>query len=430
VTDRQNIDRGQNAVRTWDGRWVADRLDVRLQTAPTSPRDLTDLVGLALRRNPKRAHLLVSNVLGKHLPTDPADIHGAGHDLGRVVAEHLDAEPVVLGFAETATALGHLVADELGADYLHSTRRAVPGVAAALGFEEEHSHATGHLLLPEDPGLLHRPRPIVLVDDEISTGRTALNTIAALHRHAPHPHYVVAALVDVRDAADRNRFAGTADTLGVRIDAVSLASGQIALPADLGVRAAAIVGTITEQCPAAGPVLAERFAVPWPHGIRDGGRHGFTAADRAAAAPAADATARALHPALHGTRVHVLGFEELMYAPLLIAHALAEHVPTVRFSTTTRSPVLAVDADGYPIRTRLAFPAHDDPSDGPGERFAYSVAPAAGHEPFSDVVLVLDDAADTPALRAPNGLLAQLGALGSRIHVITLPSYRPAPVGA
>ncbi len=46
----------------------------------------------------------------------------------------------------------------------------------------------------------------------------------------------------------------------------------------------------------------------------------------------------------------------------------------MRFSTTTRSPVLAVDDPGYAIRTRLAFPAHDDPADGPGERYAYNVA--------------------------------------------------------
>ena len=38
-------------------------------------------------------------------------------------------DALVLGFAETATALGHCVAEALGgADYLHSTRRPVPGV--------------------------------------------------------------------------------------------------------------------------------------------------------------------------------------------------------------------------------------------------------------------------------------------------------------
>ena len=44
-----------------------------------------------------------------------------------------------------------------------------------------------------------RPRPLVLVDDELTTGRTALNTIAALHAAAPRDRYVLATLVDLRE---------------------------------------------------------------------------------------------------------------------------------------------------------------------------------------------------------------------------------------
>ncbi|NUR43225.1 MAG: hypothetical protein HOV73_24405, partial [Streptomyces sp.] len=40
----------------WSGTWVAERLGVAL----VGDESLTDLLGLALRRNPKRAHLLVS----------------------------------------------------------------------------------------------------------------------------------------------------------------------------------------------------------------------------------------------------------------------------------------------------------------------------------------------------------------------------------
>ena len=207
-----------------------DRLGVRVHGAAAP------LLGLALRRNPKRAQLLVSRVLGKHIPTDPRLVRGAGLLLGRLVADALADRPrrplptallrravdgdrdaaaalprdaiddvtdfdgaLVLGFAETATALGHCVAEGLGgAPYLHSTRRPVPGVATAGGFTEEHSHATEHLLLPHDPALLTDGRPLVLVDDELSTGRTVLNTITALHRVAPRKRYGVAALVDVR----------------------------------------------------------------------------------------------------------------------------------------------------------------------------------------------------------------------------------------
>ena len=50
---------------------------------------LGDLFDLALRVNPKRPHLLVSTVLGKHVPTDPRVVLGAGLLLGARVAEAL-----------------------------------------------------------------------------------------------------------------------------------------------------------------------------------------------------------------------------------------------------------------------------------------------------------------------------------------------------
>lgn len=99
----------------------------------------------------------------------------------------------------------------------------------------------------------------------------------------------------------------------------------------------------------------------------------------------------------------------------------------MRYSTTTRSPVLAVDDPGYAIRTRLVFPAHDDPADGPGERYAYNVAGAG----FDAVVAVVDSVADTPALHAPDGLLARLAEHTPHVLLAVVPSYAPAvPAGA
>ena len=50
--------------------WVVERFGVELRPADRA-EPLDALVGLALRRNPRRAHLLVSGVLGKHVPADP-----------------------------------------------------------------------------------------------------------------------------------------------------------------------------------------------------------------------------------------------------------------------------------------------------------------------------------------------------------------------
>src|SRR6201991_4808005 len=66
----------------------AERLGIRLQ--PVGPGvDPRVLLGLALRRNPRRAQLLVSRVLGKHVPTDPRLVRAAGLLLGGLVADAL-----------------------------------------------------------------------------------------------------------------------------------------------------------------------------------------------------------------------------------------------------------------------------------------------------------------------------------------------------
>ncbi|WP_413096908.1 phosphoribosyltransferase domain-containing protein [Streptomyces nitrosporeus] len=467
----------------WSGDWVTERLGVEL----AGDGELRELLGLALRRNPKRAHLLVSNVLGKHVPQLPSVVHGAGYELGKRVRDLLGEagarRAVVLGYAETATGLGHAVADGLGtAAYLHSTRRHVPGVPQAGGFEEAHSHATSHLLLPERPGLLSAPdrsAPLVLVDDEFSTGNTVLNTVRALHGRYPRDRYVIVALVDMRSEADQGRLTAFAEEIGARVDLVVRARGTVRLPDGVLEKGRALVeahereagatapaahergtampappaaherGTTMPALPAAhergtaipapaahdgvrppagerpGPAPAPvRVELGWPAGVPDGGRHGFTPAHRAALEAALPGMAARLADALgEARRILVLGFEELMYAPLRLGTALqAATTAEVRYSTTTRSPVLAVDDPGYAIRTRLVFPAHDEPADGPGDRYAYNVAGGG----FDAVVLVVDSVADTPALHAPGGLLDQLTAHTERVLLAVVPSYRPA----
>ncbi|MFF4346443.1 phosphoribosyltransferase [Streptomyces sp. NPDC001530] len=451
-----------NAVNdlVWTGTWVAERLGVEL----VGDEKLSDLLGLALRRNPKRAHLLVSNVLGKHVPQSPSVVYGYGFALGRRVRDLLGTEEagaaVVLGYAETATGLGHSVADGVGlAPYLHSTRRPVEGVARAGGFEESHSHATSHLLLPEDPGLLAGSGPLVLVDDEFSTGNTVLNTIRALHERYPRERYVVVALVDMRSAADLGRLEEFAREIGARVDLVSAASGTVRLPEGVLEKGQALVaaheptvpglavpGLATSGSTAPGPTAprpvasgsaalasaapgpagqAARVELGWPRGVPDGGRHGFTPGHRIRLEGALPAMAARIADALPdgARRVLVLGFEELMYAPLRLARELEQVVAAeVRYSTTTRSPVLALDDPGYAIRSRIVFPAHDNPDDGPGERYAYNVAGAG----FDAVVAVVDSAADTPELHAPDGLLAQLAAHTPSVLLAVVPSYVPA----
>ncbi|MGV9924196.1 phosphoribosyltransferase [Nocardia rhamnosiphila] len=395
--------------------------------------EIADLVQPGLRKNPRRAHLLVSTVLGKHLPTDPVRVRDAGDRLGDLVRAVLgDQDAVVLGFAETATGLGHCVATRIDAAcYLHSTRRVVPGAVTLTGFEEGHSHATSHLLQPMPGDVFTAGLPLVLVDDEISTGATALDAIEALHEFAPRTHYVLATLVDMRTDADRDRFAAAAAALGARIDTVCLASGATVLPDGL-------VTTVSEL-PAAEPNpvadrrgVPARLELPWPRDVPEGGRHGFLRADRAGFEQATAVAGKMLRDQLvteyPGRPVIVLAHEELMYLPLCLAVGIAESGVPVRYQTTTRSPAYVLDEPGYPLRRGFRFPAPEAGEDKP--RYLYNAY--WPDEPAADPVLVFvaDSPADGERLYAPGGLVDVLTAAGSDVVVAIIREADPRTLAA
>lgn len=392
--------------------------------AADSPWRAADLVLPGLRRNPRRAHLLVSTVLGKHLPTEPARVRGAADALAEKVIEVLGADvgrqAVVLGFAETATGLGHAVAARMGAAcYLHSTRRQAPGVPVLGGFEEGHSHATSHLLQPTSADLFANDAPLVLVDDEISTGATAVDAIRALHQIAVRDRYVIASLVDMTEPGHRAAIAAAAVELGARIDHVALATGRTHLPDGLTAKVTAL------DPPTLNPVAGERGAVTmapvaWPADLADGGRFGILDSDAEAFAAATTAATDTLATRLDPERpVIVIGHEELMYLPLCIAEGLAAHGLAVRYQTTTRSPAYVHDDPGYPLRRGFEFRAPEpDPT---AHRYLYN---AAWPDPRLDaqLLLVIDTPADTAELRCTGGLLDVLTAAGHDVTVAVVPA--------
>jgi hypothetical protein len=414
----------------WLGGTVSGLLDVDVAWRDRFARSC----GLALRDNPRRAHLVVSRVLGKHVPVAPDAVLGAGAAVGDAVAAVLGDElpGLVIGYCETATGLGHAAADRLGAAYLHTTRRLHPGVPVAAAFEEEHSHAVAHALQPAGPVTLDAPGPLVLVDDELTSGRTALNTIAELDARWPRKRYVVATLLDARTPAARAAFAERAAALGVRVDVAAVLATELTLPADVLDRAAAARAALPAGAPppagAPGSVVVHEGL--WPAGAPTAARHGLTPADSARLADAADAVAVALAPVLAGSRgVLVLGTEELMHAPTVIGTRLAGRLPGVPVTTqsTTRSPVHAADDPGYALRRSLAFPAPDDPArvsrvHNLADPAAVPVTGRWSDERADDVVVVVDaPAADcAPMAEALRPFAARA------VHLVPVPLAEPA----
>lgn len=156
---------------------------------------ITDLLEVAARANPKRGFLIVSKVLGRHLPARPRDMRDVMDGLaGMIPSDAL--EPIVfLGMAETATALGQGVFEahrrlhpHVRTVYLQSSRQRVADAMLFASFEEGHSHATTHLVQIRSERLAKEvtdARTLILVDDECSTGRTFVAAADALKERMP-----------------------------------------------------------------------------------------------------------------------------------------------------------------------------------------------------------------------------------------------------
>lgn len=172
------------------------RLDVTVNHARW-PLDV--LCDFAARENPKRGFLVVSRVLGRHLPASPAIMRRSVRDLAALVPADLPGPVMVIGLAETAVCLGQTLHEEwcrrTGRDdvaFIHSTRQVIDAPLLCR-FEEPHSHASAHLIYrPQIEGMAP-PRSLVIVDDEVSTGTTLRNLAHALIGCWPQVEQVVVA---------------------------------------------------------------------------------------------------------------------------------------------------------------------------------------------------------------------------------------------
>lgn len=146
-----------------------------------------DVLRLAKRfNNSKRNYLLVNPLQAKHLPTKPSAALEMMNEFGKKVSQAFNSARLVIGFAETATALGAVVAKAISDDcfYIQTTREDFSG--DFVEFLEEHSHAPKQKLFAENfLELLEQTSAVIFVDDELSTGKTLLNITKQLKSKFP-----------------------------------------------------------------------------------------------------------------------------------------------------------------------------------------------------------------------------------------------------
>ncbi len=176
---------------------------------------LNRLLGFAARVSSKRKFLLVSKVLGKHYPVTPKMMSWSYRALARLVlAKGVGDSSVWIGMAETATGLGYGVFEAAyhegvqNALFIQTTRYQLDDVER-LAFEEAHSHATDFFLYyptkPDNKQRFLTADTLVLIDDEISTGRTFLRLIQAYQKVNPNLRKVfIVSLVNFAHTTDRH----------------------------------------------------------------------------------------------------------------------------------------------------------------------------------------------------------------------------------
>ena len=103
----------------------------------------------------------------------------------------------MVGFAETATAIGAAVAIECQAAYMQTTREVIDGVDY-LYFSESHSHATEQKLVKTDlDKIIGKTDRIIFIEDEVTTGNTILNIVRLIQKTYAKPvSFAVASILN------------------------------------------------------------------------------------------------------------------------------------------------------------------------------------------------------------------------------------------
>ena len=143
-----------------------------------------NLVAVAKRENNKKRNYLVVNKLqGKHIPVKGNDAFNIFDSLAQKLEKEYNNERLlIVGFCETATAIGARLAVYLNSGYMQTTREIIDNVQY-LFFTESHSHATEQKLVKNDiDSVINNIDRIIFAEDEVTTGNTIMKIINIIEK--------------------------------------------------------------------------------------------------------------------------------------------------------------------------------------------------------------------------------------------------------
>ncbi len=358
---------------------------------------LPSFIQIAARlNNNKRPYLLVNTLQAKHVPVKPCVALNMFTALGNIIRSKYPNSRLVIGFAETATAIGFEVARCLGNNcaYLTTTREPFISDADCICFKEEHSHAVEQKLYVKNfDKLLADTEEVILVDDEISTGKTLLNIIQELRNYFPElrQHRVVVASLLNRITSEQERVFNESN---IFFESLCRYSGAIPdVPATILSSPKPLAFEANSHT-----YQSNLFSFPDP-------RRSVLVGDYITAC---DSLVRIIGPQLnlssrqemdmYAPNLLVLGTEECMYPSIYLAQKLEQtYFVNAYCHSTTRSPICKGTVAEYPIKSGYTLPSLYDE-----DRITYLY----NLKPYDMAIIISDSQQPTPkAISALDSLL-------------------------
>lgn len=302
------------------------------------------LVGMARRENnKKRKNLMVNYLQGKHVPVSGKASLELFERLANQIRLPDNDGIMVIGFAETATAVGAAVSASLGGIYIHTSRENIPMEFCVADFSEEHSHASEQYLFSENgeeifSGIKH----IVFVEDELTTGKTILNIVGILkEKVSPECRFYAASLVNGLSAENLREY----DSRGIGLFwLVKIENSIEDMNSELDI--------FPEEDMK--PVNRERNIEKIHVSGMVNPRLGCKISDYLnSCKEMTEAVCSEIKTRLGNFRTaDVIGTEEFMFPAILLAKKLEENGFEATSHSTTRSPIVPSDSENYPLNTR------------------------------------------------------------------------------
>lgn len=370
-----------------------------------------DLVRIAKRENnTKRSYLVVDPLQGKHVPVEPSKALNLFKSLAEKLQGKYEGERLLLiGFAETATAIGAQAAITLGTKYIQTTREVIPD-ARYLFFSEAHSHATEQKLVKDDiDRVINDIDRIVFIEDEVTTGNTIMNIIKIITKeYQKKIKFAVASLLNGMTEESLKIYQDEKIELHYLVKTDHSGYGAVAEQYRCdGLYICAIPENHTHES-ADIDVQSEKnmrehiISIPgWMNARRFVDAKQYEAACRKLAE-----TVIAETGVKQGERVLVIGTEEFMYPALLTGYEIEKMGCVVRCHSTTRSPIAVSTEEEYPLHCRYELCSLYDPE---RKTFIYDL------ENYDRVIVMTDS-----ALASLKGLETLIYALRMKNENITV----------